>query len=160
MSEYSGLGSSGMLSELRDRIKLLPSGSLSAYVVATGLVAVAALIQCGLQFVAEGVMPFVAFFPAVLFAALVGGGGPGVFAACLSFVIGWWAFLPPRMSFELLGLSDQLNLILYGLVAFLLVWGGAHYHQLMSKLREEERLRRLAVGEIHRMRKDRSQLGP
>jgi len=142
-----------MLGELPDQIKLLPSGSLSAFAVATGLVAVAALIEWCLQLVADGVMPFITFFPAVLFAALVGGAGPGAFAVCLSFMIGWWAFLPPRMSFELLGLSDQLNLFLYGLVAFLLVWGGAHYHQLMDKLREEERLRRLAMGEIDRLRK-------
>ena len=134
------------LSELQDRVIRVSPGSLSAYAIATGLVAVAALIEWCLQLVAEGVMPFVTFFPAVLFATLIGGTGPGTFAVCLSMIIGWWAFLPVRMSFELLGLSEQINLICYGLAAIFLVWGGEHYRRLTGKLADLEKASQASGG--------------
>jgi K+-sensing histidine kinase KdpD len=134
-------------STVKDSVQSVSSGSLSAYAIATGLVAVAALIEWCLQFVAEGVMPFATFFPAVLFATLIGGAGPGAFAVCLSFIIGWWALLPVRMSFQLLGLSEQINLILYCLAALSLVWGGERYRRLAGKLADEEKNKNQTGGE-------------
>ena len=115
------------LSGLQNWIRRVAPGSLSSYAIAIGLVAVATLIEWCLQVVAEGVTPFDIFFPVVFFATLIGGAGPGTFAVCLSFVIGWWAFLPPRMSFQLLGLSEQISLLLYPSAAVLVVWGVEHY---------------------------------
>lgn len=135
-------------------------GSLSSYAVATGMVAVAALIEWGLRLAAPGVVPFAAFFPAVLFSTLIGGVGAGIFSAFLGGVISWWAFLPPLMSFRLQGSAEQISLALYFIAALFLLWGGEHYRRLTgklrdeeNKLRDEEKLRKLAVDELaHRLK--------
>ena len=82
--------------EFRNRI---PAGSAEGYVFAAFCVAIAAFIRWAIGSFFEGVVPFATFFPAALFAALVGGVGPGTFAAVLGGIIGWWAFLAPPMAF-------------------------------------------------------------
>jgi K+-sensing histidine kinase KdpD len=79
--------------------KLIPAGSAEAYAFATLCIAVAAVVRwiVGLWF--EGIVPFATFFPAVLLAALIGGIGPGLFAAIAGGTIGWWAFTAPPMVF-------------------------------------------------------------
>jgi hypothetical protein len=79
--------------------KLIPAGSAEAYAFATLCIAVAAVVRwiVGLWF--EGIVPFATFFPAVLLAALIGGIGPGLFAAIAGGTIGWWAFMAPPMVF-------------------------------------------------------------
>ena len=81
--------------------KRIPAGSAEAYAFATFCVAIAGIIRWTIGIFVEGVVPFAAFFPAALFAAFVGGIGPGIFAALLGGFIGWWAFLdPPRAFFR------------------------------------------------------------
>lgn len=79
--------------------KAIPAGSVAAYVFAAFCVAVAGFIRWAIGSFFEGVVPFATFFPAALFAALVGGIGPGTFAAVSGGIIGWWAFLGPPMTF-------------------------------------------------------------
>lgn len=49
---------------------------------------------------ALGGYPFLMFFPAIIFIALVFDRGSGVFAVLLSAALAWWFFIPPRGSFR------------------------------------------------------------
>ncbi len=98
-------------------------------------------------------MPFAAFFPATLFSTLVGGLGPGVFAATLGGLLGWWAFLPSHMHFFPVTAGQGVSVVLYAFTVLCVVWIGDHYRRVTSKLKEEEKLRKLVVDELaHRLK--------
>ena len=56
-------------------------GSAEAYAIASFLVVIASLVRWGLGLVTDEFQGFATYYPAVLFAALVGGIGAGTFAA-------------------------------------------------------------------------------
>ena len=134
-------------------LKRIPDGSAEAYAFATFCVAVAALIRWTIGIFVEGVVPFAAFFPAALFAAFVGGIRPGIFAALLGGVIGWWAFLEPQNAFLPLTVAQQISLIFYFLTSLVIVWAADHYRKVTKRLEDEETFRELAVEELaHRLK--------
>ena len=117
------------------KIDRLTPGSAKAYAFAVFCIAVASLARWAIGAVDTNVIAFPTFYPAVLFAALLGGVGPGVFAAVLGGIIGGWALLS------------------YLFAALLIVWGADHYRKLAKKLAEEEALRTLTVQELsHRLK--------
>jgi two-component sensor histidine kinase len=133
--------------------KLVPAGSAEAYAFATFCVAVAAVVRwvAGLWF--EGIVPFATFFPAVLLASLVGGIGPGIFAALLGGAFGWWAFLSPPMTFFPLQVGQVISLIAYLTTCLIIVWAAEHYRRLTKRLEDEQKFRELAVDELaHRLK--------
>jgi K+-sensing histidine kinase KdpD len=133
--------------------KLVPAGSAEAYAFATFCVAVAAVVRwvAGLWF--EGIVPFATFFPAVLLASLVGGIGPGIFAALLGGAFGWWAFLSPPMTFFPLQVGQVISLIAYLTTCLTIVWAAEHYRRLTKRLEDEQKFRELAVDELaHRLK--------
>jgi two-component sensor histidine kinase len=128
-------------------------GSSVAYAFATICVVLASLLRWGLGLLSPDVLIFPTYYPAVLFAALVGGTGPGVFAAVLGGVIGWWAFMPPHFGFVPLTPGKQIGLLTYLFAALLIVWGADHYRRLATRLADEEALRKLSVQELsHRLK--------
>ena len=134
-------------------------GSAEAYTFATICVVVASLARWGLGLLSDGILIFPTFYPAVLFAALIGGAGAGTFAAILGGIIGWWVFMPPQFTFSLT-LAQQIGLLTYLVASLLIVWGADHYRRLMQRLeneeklhKDEERFRKLAVEELaHRLK--------
>jgi len=101
----------------------------------------------------EGIVPFATFFPAVLLASLVGGIGPGIFAALLGGAIGWWAFLSPPMTFFPLQVGQVISLIAYLTTCLIIVWAAEHYRRLTKRLEDEQKFRELAVDELaHRLK--------
>jgi PAS domain S-box-containing protein len=72
---------------------------LAAYGISVAAVALATLGRLAIgQELMPGV-PFITFYPAVLFATFFGGLGPGILAIVLSLVAAWYFFLPPIYSF-------------------------------------------------------------
>jgi len=71
---------------------------------------------CGLQFAFDaylrGRYPFLFFFAAIAFSALVGGFGPSVFATVLGSVVATYFFIPPRYSFSVQA-SDGVAIVLF-----------------------------------------------
>ena len=131
----------------------LSPGSTEAYAFATFCVVIASLIRWGLGLVTEGIMPFSTIYPAVLFAALVGGLGAGTFAALLGGLIGWGAFMSPHSAFSPLTPAQQISLLTYFFAALLIVWGADHYRTITKRLEDEEKFRKLAVEELaHRLK--------
>jgi K+-sensing histidine kinase KdpD len=68
------------------------------YGLALVAIVVAGLLRGLLGSYFTGVVPFATFFPAVLIAALLGGLGPGLLAAFLSALVGWFFWLGPPAS--------------------------------------------------------------
>lgn len=128
-------------------------GSLGAYGFATIWTALASFLGFGIEFFEEDIVPFTPFYPAVLFAALLGGWGPGLLAAALGGLIGWWAFIPPKFTFLPMSRGHLISLAMYMLAAALMVWGAGHFRKLMKRLEDGERFRALVVQELgHRLR--------
>lgn len=69
---------------------------------------------------ALGGYPFLMFFPAIIFIALVFDRGTGVFAVLLSATLAWWFFIPPRGSFRVEHLTVLWPLILYVVIGLFL----------------------------------------
>ena len=113
-------------------------GSAAAYVVAVLLVALAGLLRWALGLATEDLPAFTTFYPAVLFAALWGGAGAGVFAAFLGGFISWWAFLPPSLLLGPLTRGDEINLLAYFFASVLIVWATNHYRRLTKRLQDEK----------------------
>ena len=133
--------------------KLVSAGSAEAYAFATLCVVIAALTRWAVGLFVENVVPFATFFPAALFAALVGGMGPGIFAAVLGGIIGWWAFLGPPMTWFPLTSGQQISLVAYLITSLIIVWAADHYQKLTKRLEDEQKFRELAVEELaHRLK--------
>jgi K+-sensing histidine kinase KdpD len=116
-------------------------------------VVTASLARWGLGLLSEGILVFATYYPAVLFAALIGGVWVGTFAAILGGIIGWWAFMPPHVGFSPLTLGQQISLLTYFFACLLIVWGADHYRRLSQRLEDEEKFRRLTVDELaHRLK--------
>jgi K+-sensing histidine kinase KdpD len=93
--------------------QLILPGSKRAYAFSTLCVAVATLLHSSIGLiVSPDTQVFTTFYPAVLFAALVGGAGAGIYAALLSGIIAWWAFLPPHFAFFPLTSEDAVSLLI------------------------------------------------
>lgn len=133
--------------------KRIESNSAAAYAFATICIVLASLLRWALALLSPDVLIFPTYYPAVLFAALVGGTGPGIFAAVLGGVIGWWAFMRPHFALVPLTFGQQISLLMYILAALLIVWGADHYRRLAKRLADEETLRKLSVQELsHRLK--------
>lgn len=128
-------------------------GSVEAYAFATICVAIASLARWAIGLISADILPLSTYYPAVLFAALVGGTGPGVFTAILGGIIGWWAFMRPQYAFLPLTPGQQISLLIYLFAALLIVLGADHYRRLAKRLADEEAFRSLTVQELsHRVK--------
>lgn len=152
------MGDSGKSYRVNWRSRVRP-GSAESYAFATICVVIASLARWGLGQLSEGILVFPTYYPAVLFATLVGGAGAGTFAAILGGIIGWWAFMPPHFTFSLTT-AQQIGLLTYLFACLLIVWGADHYRKLTQRLedkdkflQDEEKFRKLAVDELaHRLK--------
>ena len=132
--------------------RVLP-GSLQAYVFSTFCVAVASILHWGLGLISEDTQVFTTFYPAVLFATLVGGAGAGIYAGILSGIIAWWAFMPPYFAFFPLTSGQEISLLIYLIASSLIVWAADRYRNLARRLEDEEKFRKLTVEELaHRLK--------
>jgi two-component sensor histidine kinase len=134
------------------RLRLKP-GSTEAYGFAVFCIALATLIRWASGMLAGDGFVFASYYPAVLFATYAGGAMTGGFAALLSVVIGWWAFIPPHFAFTPFTAEIYSKLLAFLFASALIIWGAERYRRLLTRLEEEEELRELAVGELaHRLK--------
>lgn len=128
-------------------------GSVEAYLASTVFIVIASLIRWGFGSLGEPLLPFTTYYPVLLFATYLGGPRVGIFSATVSGSIGWWAFLSPHVGFFPLPIAAELELLTYAVACALIIWGADSYRRLAVRLREEERLRTLAVEELaHRLK--------
>ena len=91
------------------------------YAVAFAAVAVATVLRRALDPVLGTNVPFITFFPAIVFAAWATRLGPGVFALALSAVAASYYFMEPRLSFAAAGLPNQVGLVIFLFVGLAII---------------------------------------
>lgn len=128
--------------------------NLQNYSLAVGVVAAATGVRLALDLVTNQTLTFATFYPAVLLAALWGGIGPGILAAFLSAIIGWYAFMAPRWTFKITNLDTYISVLLFFATCLLLVWIAQRYRQTLLKLQEEQASRELLIHELHHRNKN------
>ena len=134
-------------------LRTIKPGSLRAYLAATIIVGVAALVRWGLGFVSYQTLPFITFYPTIVFVTFFGGAGPGAFAIISGAVVAWWAFMPHSGSVLPMDAGSQITLAIYLLAALGMAWCADYARRLAKRLRHEEGLRALAVEELsHRLK--------
>jgi two-component sensor histidine kinase len=134
------------------RLRLKP-GSTEAYGFSVFCIALATLIRWGIGLLAGDGFVFASYYPAVLFATYAGGAMVGGFTALLSAGIGWWAFIPPHFAVTPLNPEIESKLLAFLFASALIIWGADRHRRLLTRLEEEEELRKLAVGELaHRLK--------
>jgi two-component sensor histidine kinase len=132
-------------------------GSPEAFVAAllfvvAGSLARWSVARWGVGFVDPETAHHLTYYPAVLFATLVGGTGTGAFAAIVGGLIGCWAFALPHFALLPLPFDRDIKFVSYLILALLFVWGAGHYQRFKS-VQDQERSRKLAVEELgHRLK--------
>jgi len=131
----------------------LRPGSPAAFAVAVLCVAGAGLARLGINLIAPNAVPFVTFFPAILIATLAGGIAAGIFAMVLSAGVAWWAFIPPRFSWDAVTSTHLVNITLFFMASAAIIWVSGQYRQVLRRLDEEEHYRQVVVDELgHRVK--------
>jgi two-component sensor histidine kinase len=147
-------------------IPTLRPGTVGAYAFAFACVAVATALRLAIDPYIMGIH-YVTLFPAVIITTLIGGFGAGLFSLVLSVGAAAFFILPPRLSFYVENLPDELLTLFFILITFVLiiVIGGMRFaierhlgvdrelEQYRSALREREDRLATVVGELqHRTR--------
>lgn len=101
---------------------------------------------------------FVAFFPAVIIAALFAGFWPGMLALALSVVIGLALFVPAHL---IVGLPAPFlaNLAIYVVAGFCTVWLGHLFRSAVRELQTEQAHRELILKEVEHRARNMGALG-
>lgn len=132
--------------------------SLTGFLFAVACIAIAAAIRWALGMWFGATLYFVAFFPAVIIAALFAGFWPGMFALALSVVLGIYMFIPPNV---LAGLSQTFfaNLAIYIVAGFFTVWLGHLFRSAVRELQAEQEQRELILKEVEHRARNMGALG-
>lgn len=93
-------------------------------------------------------LPFSAFFPALLVAAVFGGLAGGLLALVMTTLGGWFAFLPPRMSW-VIEPGKESQIPIYLLVGGVMVLGALVLRGALIRLETHRRRHEALVGELH-----------
>lgn len=138
------------LARLRRQI---PPGSVQSYAFAVACSLGATLFEAGFQWLDEEASPLIAYYPAVVLTALLGGIGPGVLVAVIGGLTAWLVFMPPTFSPSLTHFGDKVTLVNFVLGSLLLVFAADYFRRVAKRLEDEEQLRQLAVQELaHRLK--------
>jgi two-component sensor histidine kinase len=131
----------------------LAPNSWAAYAFALFCFLTATLIRLTFSDAGPDIEPFATYYPAVLFAALVGGWVAGMVTLLLSATFAWWAFLPPYFSFGGRSPDDVIDTILFTAASLIIISGATAYRRILWRLNEEEHFRQVTVNELaHRVK--------
>ena len=104
-------------------------GWAAACLVAVACAGVATAAEFAFSFIFGPSLPFAAYLPAILVAALLGGALAGIFTVLISVAVVWWAFIPPFYEFSIPDGKQFMNVALFALSAFGAVWAAYRYRR-------------------------------
>jgi K+-sensing histidine kinase KdpD len=130
-------------------LSLSAPGAILHYAVA--ILAVAAAVAAGLLLASLlQTAPLVSLFLcAILFAAWLGGIGPGLFATGLSILASYYYFIPPTDSFA----QDVARIALFAMTALFVVWVSAAQRRTAESLRRARNDLQATVQELENLNK-------
>jgi two-component sensor histidine kinase len=100
------------------------------------------------DFFRPDILTHAAYYPAALFATLIGGWWAGLLALALGAMLAWWIFEPPYLGSLA---AEHTDLALYLISSILIVWAAEKYRRVVRTLDEEDR--KLVVEELsHRLK--------
>ncbi len=136
------------------RTQLPRVGSMRAWLLAAGIVALGALLKPLLDTVAGSVLPpFITLFPTVAIAALIGGTRIGVAAGAASLLIAWWFWLAPFNSFVIQNRFALVTLFTFSLSSMLLALVCGYTRQALDiVVASEAEKMRAAQETVHRIK--------
>src|SRR5687767_1588014 len=109
--------------------------ALARYAVAVATVALAAGVRLALEPALGRGVPFIVFFPAVLFASWFGGAGPGALTIAGAAAMSVYLFLAPTYEFAVASTADMFSLLIFvlGSTAMVLVTQRLHQEQARAE---------------------------
>jgi PAS domain S-box-containing protein len=108
--------------------------TLTRYLFAGALVALATALRFALTPLIGHGVPFILYYPTVVISAWFGGRGPGLLATALSGLITWYAFIPASTSFH----STLALLGIFTLAGVLLSLLAESLHRAQHRIKEQE----------------------
>jgi len=91
-------------------------GTVARYTVAIAAFLLGLGLREAFNFALPPGLPFLTFFPAIIFATFLAGRGPGILCAALSLLAAWYWFIPPFGQFKIDG-QIFTALLFFGLVS-------------------------------------------
>jgi PAS domain S-box-containing protein len=110
---------------------------LQRYGIAMAATVAALLLRWGLALYLRDASPFIAFTPAIAFASLYGGLGPGIAATVLGMILAF-AFVLPSSQMELHDPADITQVTLYLLSGLIISWLGGRARAAQRAVRRGE----------------------
>jgi two-component sensor histidine kinase len=132
--------------------------SASGFLFAVACIVAAALLRWLLGIWFGATLYFVAFFPAVILAALFAGFWPGMVALALSVAAGIALFVPSNLMAGLPA-SFLSNLAIYLIAGFSTVWLGHLFRSTVRELQAEQEERELILKEVEHRARNMGALG-
>jgi two-component sensor histidine kinase len=127
--------------------------SPSAVAFAIACFAAASGIHLLFRLIRPDLAAYSTYYPAVLFATLVGGIWSGVIVLVLGGAMAWFVFEPSFLVVQPPMSDEVTSLLLYFVSATFIIWGAENYRLVVRRLDEEEHYRRLVVRELgHRIK--------
>ena len=105
---------------------------LAGYAVALICIIAVTLLRLGFGRVGGEALPLVSYYPAVLFSALIGGTGAGLFAMVLSLIAVWSEFPGPFLTFRPPTRDESVELSLYVFATLLTVWLAESHRRVLG----------------------------
>ncbi len=132
--------------------------SPTGFLFAAGCIAAAGIVRWLLGMWFGATLYFVAFFPAVIIAALFAGFWPGMMALALSVIIGLGLFVPSNL---MAGLPPSFvaNLAIYIVAGLCTVWLGHLFRSAVRELQAEQAQRELISKEVEHRARNMGALG-
>jgi PAS domain S-box-containing protein len=96
-------------------LRAIRGNRIRAYGAALAVIALAIVARLAIDERMTAGVPFITFYPAIIFATFVGGLGPGIMATVLASLTAWYFFLPPAQSWAL-GEKEVVSLIVFVVV--------------------------------------------
>ena len=109
------------------------------YGMALAGVIVASLLRYAVDVAVGATPPFILFYPTIMFIALLGGFGPGLFATLGSAAIAEYFFMEPQYSFVLSHPRDIVGLALFGAMGIAISGMGGLFRRCGQRLQEFEK---------------------
>src|SRR6185436_19310100 len=114
---------------------LRAASRLHAFTFAVSIVLVAAVLRLAADPWLGRTVPYLLYYPAVMFAAWYGGFWPGMLATALSGLVAWYWYLGPVRSFTIRDPGELLSLIVFILTGALI----ARLHETLRRAQKDQK---------------------